>query len=336
MKLNKVFINIFICIALISCNKETTAIEPPVSEQKLELTYSTPPIKVPPGTKFAKDISYGSDQNSKFDIFIPTSSNLTALVVFIHGGGFVGGDKSEIYSQHPDDIRFYLQNNIAFASINYKFRTVGSQEGIMVSLNDIKRCIQFMRYYAKSLNIDKPKIACFGSSAGGGASIYLAFHPDMADPSNSDSISRESTRIKAAGHLTSQCSYDPIVMTDIFNSAGIDILSIPKLEESLMADYGINSFDLFYSDPNIIATRNELNLLGWMTADDPEFFVGNSKPNNTPTTRSEAIHHPLHAKALVDKATSIGLAHIANIPHMNIFPANNETIRAFMIRKLSE
>lgn len=334
--MKKVVTSIFICIVLISCNKEITTREPPAFEPKLELNYGAPPINVPLGTRFAKDISYGSDPDSRFDIFIPTSSSLTALVVFIHGGGFVGGDKSEVYSRHPDDIQDYLHNNIAFASINYKLRTVGSQEGVMVSLNDIKRCIQFMRYYAKSLNIDKSKIACYGGSAGGGASIYLAFHPDMADPSNSDYISRESTRIKAAGHLTSQCTYDPITMIDIFNSAGIDVLSIPGLEESLMADYGINSFDLFYTDPTVNATRNELNMLGWMTADDPEFFVGNPNPNNIPTMRSEAIHHPLHAKALVDKATSIGLAHIAHIPYMNIFPASNETISAFMIRKLSE
>ncbi len=334
--MGKIIIGIFICIIIVGCKKETSTPEAPTSDSELELTYNIPPITIPYGTKFSKDISFGNDPNSRFDIFLPSSSTPTALVVFIHGGGFVGGDKSEVYSQHPDDIRNYLQNSFAFASINYKFRTIGSQEGIMASLDDIKYCIQFMRYYAKSLNIDKSKIACYGGSAGGGASIYLAFHPDMADSSNADPILKESTRIKAAGHLTSQCTYDPILMIDIYDSAGIDVLSVPGLKESLMADYGISSFDQFYNDPAVIAMRNELNMLGWMTTDDPEFFVGNSNPNDIPNNRGEVIHHPLHAKTLVEKATSIGLSYVANIPSMNIYPRNNETISEFMIRKLNE
>ncbi len=320
------------CILMVffSCEKESILNDTP----DLELVYSTPPVPVPDGTRFSANVAYDDHTNAVFDILMPESSQPVPLVVFIHGGGFVGGDKATIYKQNPDNIKTYLDNSIAFATINYQFRTSDPDSGIIVSLKDIKRCIQFIRYHASSFNIDKTRIACYGGSAGGGASIYLAFHPDMADTTNEDPVLRESTRLTAAGHLTSQCSYDPVVVVGIFEAAGIDLSAIPDLKKSLAADYGLASFDQFYTDAEVIALRKELNMLGWMTVDDPEFFVSNGNPNVTPTKRSEVVHHPLHAKILIDKAASIGLPHVSNIPSMNIFAANNETISDFMIRKL--
>lgn len=319
------------CLTILSCENNVVNSDPP----HIELSFTTPPISVPDGTRYAAGISYNNHPNANFDIFLPKSAQPTALVVFIHGGGFVGGDKSSVYQDGSDNIQAFLQDTIAFATINYRFRTSNPDSGIIVSLNDIKRCIQYIRYYATSFNIDKERIACYGGSAGGGASIYLAFHPDMADKSNPDPVLRESTRIAAAGHLTSQASYDPIVMLDFFTKAGIDVLAIPGFKESIAADYGLTTFDEFYTDPKTLALRNELDMLGWMSPDDPEFFVSNGNPNTAPTERRAVIHHPLHAKTLDDKATSIGLAHVTNITSMNIYAANNETLSKFMIRKLT-
>lgn len=329
---NHLFIFLSFTIVLFGCKKNVDNVQTPT----LNLNFTTPPISVPFGVKFAADISYNNSPNSKFDIFLPPSGTPTSLVIFIHGGGFVGGDKSDIYTNNPDNIQAYLQNNLAFATINYQFRTSNPDSGILLSLNDIKRCIQFIRYYAQSFNINKNKVACYGGSAGGGASIYLAFHPEMADVTNADPILRESTRLTAAGHLTSQCSYDPVQMQNIFAPAGIDFFAIPGVATSLLSDFGLDSLNQLYTDPKVIAQRHELDMLGWMSTDDPEFYVSNGNPNTTPTMRSEAIHHPLQAKALDDKATAIGLAHVTNIPSMNIYAVNNETISQFMIRKLSQ
>lgn len=330
--MRRIVIGLFVLTTIFSCTKDSE----PSNNDTLHLKFSSPPVSVPSGTRYAANISYNNNPNSTFDIFLPASSQPTALVVFIHGGGFVGGDKASIYSQSPDDFQSYLQNSIAFASINYQFRTDKPDSGIIISLNDIKRCIQFIRYNANSLNIDKARIGCYGGSAGGGASIYLAFHPEMADPLSPDPIQRESTRLIAAGHLTSQCSYDPTVMVNVFKGAGIDVLAIPGLAQSLAEDYGLNSYDQFFTDANAIALRKELDLIGWMSPDDPEFYVSNGNPNIPPTERKMVIHHPLNAKALDDKATDIGLTHVTNIPSMNIFPLNNETISKFMIRKLTQ
>lgn len=331
MAIMRFFILLIVSSFLFSCSKNN---EPKTTQPTLALTFSAPPISVSPGVKFASDISYNNSPNSVFDIFLPPSAQPTALVIFIHGGGFVGGDKDSAYGQKDTAIQSYLQNNIAFATINYQFRTIGERRGIYTSLDDIKLCLQFIRYYAASFNIDKTKIACYGGSAGGGASIYLAFHPDMADPNNTNPIFRESTRIKAAGHLTSQCSYDPVQMANILTPSGVDIFTIPDIVNSLLLDFGLDSLPQLYSDPEMVLIRKDLDMLGWMSTDDPPFYTSNANPNVPPTVRSQAIHHPLHAKALDEKANSIGLEHVTNIPSMNIFPPNGETVDEFLTRQL--
>ena len=44
--------------------------------------------------------------------------------------------------------------------------------------------MQYIRSRAKEWNIDPTRIASYGSSAGAGTSLWLAFHDDLADPGN--------------------------------------------------------------------------------------------------------------------------------------------------------
>src|SRR5262249_27520469 len=71
------------------------------------------------------------------------------------------------------------------------------------------RALQFVRSKAKEWNIDKKRIGATGGSAGGCSSLWLAFHPDMANPKSDDPIARESTRLYCAAVNGAQTSLDP-------------------------------------------------------------------------------------------------------------------------------
>jgi hypothetical protein len=58
--------------------------------------------------------------------------------------------------------------------------------------------VQFLRMKAKEWNLDPKRFALSGNSAGAGISLWLAFHDDMADPTDKDPIARESTRLWCA------------------------------------------------------------------------------------------------------------------------------------------
>ena len=105
---------------------------------------------------------------------MPNSTNPTALVIFIHGGGFDGGDKAFAYnSDYPEQIVELLANNIAVATINYRLLGANETVGVLKSLNDSKRAVQYIRHIHESLNIDKNRIGLFGVSAGGSTSLWI-------------------------------------------------------------------------------------------------------------------------------------------------------------------
>ena len=56
---------------------------------------------------------------------------------------------------------------------------------------DGARAIQFLRHHADKYHLNKNRFACFGGSAGGCMSMWLAFHDDLADPKNPDPVLRK-------------------------------------------------------------------------------------------------------------------------------------------------
>jgi para-nitrobenzyl esterase len=185
------------------------------------------------------------------------------------------------------------------------------------------------------LNIDKSRIGCYGGSAGGGASIWLGFKDDMADLTSSDPVLRESTRIKSIGHLNSQASYDPLVMEDIFDEFGIDFFSLTDVTEAVLEDYNIVSLNELTTNEQVINMRKDLDMLGWMTSDDPEFYTSNTNSTDNPINKGEAIHHPLQARALYNKAMQLGVVGNAFIPEVPSIPQTNESLPQFICRKLN-
>src|SRR4029078_7369444 len=164
------------------------------------------------------DVSYGPDASNKIDFWKANSAAPTPLVVFIHGGGFRGGDKA---AHNPSLLKACLNSGIYYASINYRLSGCAPYPAEM---QDSARAIQFIRAKATEWNIDPKHIACTGGSAGAGISLWLAFPPDLRRPKSSDPVARQSTRLSCALPTNMQCTYDPreikkIVPGDAYNVA---------------------------------------------------------------------------------------------------------------------
>ena len=270
---------------------------------------------------------YGEHERNTFDIWLAESEKPTPLIIYIHGGGFIGGDKSRYY-ESEDWVRF-LDAGISIASINYRFMNEPPY-GILSSMNDSKRCLQYIRYYAKKYNIDKDKIACSGGSAGAGTSLWLAFSEDMAEPESPDPVLRESTRITAAGAFATQSTYDILLWPDILNLPGT------KSKEELQViarAFGLKSaegIDL-YAQTKI---RNDLDFLGKMNKNAPPFFVYNRRESGVPANDDELQHHPLHAKALKEKAERVGVEAVVYAPAIGILDEKGRDLVEFFQTKL--
>jgi acetyl esterase/lipase len=170
-----------------------------------------PAVKPAPAPKRAPTVAnvpYGSHERQVLDFYKADSPKPTPLLFFIHGGGWVAGDKSGV-----GELEACLKAGISVVSINYRYSWQAQLAGVMPPvqwpLEDAARALQFVRSRAQEWNIDKQRIGASGGSAGACSSLYLAFHDDMADPKSRDPIARESTRLWCAAVSGAQTSLDP-------------------------------------------------------------------------------------------------------------------------------
>lgn len=270
---------------------------------------------------------YGPNERNTFDIWLAKSEKPTPLVIYIHGGGFVGGDKSRYYDSE-DWIQF-LDNGISVATINYRFMNEAPY-GILASMNDSKRCLQYIRFHAEKYNINKNKIACSGGSAGAGTSLWLAFSKDMAEQKNNDPVLRESTKISCAGAFAVQATYDICQWAEIIG------LPKHKTQDELLAiarAFGFKSNEGINVDAQT-EIRKELDFLGKMDKSAAPFYVFNRREGGIPTNDDELQHHPLHAKALKEKAEKVGVEAIVYAPEIGIVDKSNKKLVDFFLEKL--
>lgn len=273
------------------------------------------------------DEKYGEHFRNTFDLWLAESDKPTPLVIYIHGGGFVGGDKSKYYDSK--DLVQFLENGISVAVINYRFMNEAPY-GIMASMNDSKRCLQYLRYHSELYNIDKNKIACSGGSAGAGTSLWLAFNNEMAKPESADPVLRESTQISCAGAFATQSTYDILKWDEIL---GMPLQRSEEEKFSIGRAFGFKSIEnIDLSEQKKI--REELDFLSRMDEHSAPFFVFNKQPGGIPTNQDELNHHPLHAKALKDKAEKVGAEAIVYAPEIGIVDDSGKDLVEFFLEKL--
>lgn len=118
-----------------------------------------------------KDISYTSTfGNNLMDIYYPKASKAKAVLFWMHGGGFVAGDKEAL-----EEFATYIaaNNKIVVAAINYETAPTLTFPGQVKQLDQAYRYLK--KHHSEFLSVDFSKILFGGDSAGGQISgQYLA------------------------------------------------------------------------------------------------------------------------------------------------------------------
>jgi hypothetical protein len=249
------------------------------------------------------DVAYGSHPNNRLDLWLAKSDKPTPLIVFIHGGGFVGGDKSSVGGI---TVKQALDHGVSIASINYRFRTEAS---INVVLRDCARAVQFLRAKADEWHLDKMKIAATGGSAGAGASLWLAFHDDLADPTAEDPVLRESTRLIAAASNSGQASYDIKRWREVLGSDEA-MRFYPQGEWPKM--YGLSTLEDLDSEEGK-RLRADADMLGLISKDDPPVILSANSRHNELNNKGDTNHTPKHSEAIQKRCAEIGVVAILHI-----------------------
>ena len=272
------------------------------------------------------DVAYGKHKLQRFDLWpVPDAKEPTPIVIFIHGGGFRGGDKSLV---RPETIKAYHQAGIAYASMNYRLSDSGPYPMMML---DAVRGLQTIRHRAKEWNINPERVACYGGSAGAGISLWIAFHDDLADPQSDDPIARISTRILAAGTMNGQSTYDIHTFRKWFGVPGLSIGT------ALPAFVGVESEEEL-NTPAARALMKDASPITHLSKDDQvSVYMLYSRPNTKVTKEthsSVSVHHVLLGLKLQEAMKALDLECIVTAPDM---PKDSpyDSLEDFLIDKLS-
>ena len=240
------------------------------------------------------EVSYGPHEMNVLDFYQAAGDGPRPLLVYIHGGGWIGGDKK----QAEANFKPFLDKGISYAAINYRLTGVAP---LPAPVHDAARGIQFIRSKAKEWNINPDRIALTGGSAGACTSMWILLHDDLADPDSDDPVARQSTRVTAAAVAGGQTSIDPKVIEpwlgpNVLKHRMINMAVGEATIEGALANYD-KHHDLYV----------EFSPYNHLDGNDPPLLMTYGNDMTFPSKDAgHGIHHPLYGVKLKAKADAAG------------------------------
>ena len=280
--------------------------------------------------KFFQNLEYGDGKRNKLDLLIPKSKTKTPLVIFLHGGGYKGGNKESSYKKNNiARVKRILGNKIAFASINYSY--LNNNDGLLSSLNDAKLALQFLKYNHSNYNLNRDKVIIWGVSSGANSVLWLGLSDDMAENDSENRVLRESTRVRGIIAINGAHSFNSenwkkmINMPDnMFDFMIKRFLKYPGIDvDKWLVNYKLEKY------------QQSIDYFNFMDSSDPALFIGNYG-DIAPKTISSFNHHPLHAKYLKQRADSLSIVNYVFAPELGIKSKEVNDIVNFILNQVSD
>lgn len=121
-----------------------------------------PPFALPRGVRMQKDAVYASPggRDLHLDLFRPQSGGTAPVIIFVHGGGWRGGSKTQFHRQAAH----MAARGFVCACIEYR---LSGEAKWPTNIDDCKASVRWFWENRWRLNIDPRRIGAAGGSAGG-------------------------------------------------------------------------------------------------------------------------------------------------------------------------
>jgi acetyl esterase/lipase len=155
------------------------------------------------------DIAYNSGSLHKFDLYLPAHRDrATKLIVYIHAGGFTGGDKAD----DANIAKFFASKGYVAATINYSLSGNGSNANVRTMADEVKQGVASIVQAARSRGYAVDAMAISGGSAGGTLAMIYAYRDAEQSP----------VPVKAVISLVGPAAFDPIAWFGINDNFASD------------------------------------------------------------------------------------------------------------------
>ena len=261
---------------------------------------------------FLENVAYGEKSRNNLDIHIPNLINPKGLLIFFHGGAFVGGDKTDIFEEYLSSIFLkIIKKDIIIVSANYSFLDSQGSKGVITSLEDGKNVISFLEQNRNLLNLNNNLTVLSGVSAGAGISLWNGFR------------NNKSENISGILAIEAQSSYNVYTWEKVFKGFKIDQMRkiYPELDEIYLN---------FYKGKTDGKLLKSLDYPSMMDKMDPPFYISNRAGKDLINVNNQIdfdvlYHSFLHADYLRKNAIE------ANLKFSGIYQENPDD---FILRML--
>ncbi len=106
-------------------------------------------------------------------------------LVFIHGGGWVGGS----VTQFNDQSKYLASRGLVCAQVEYRLLKNNQTGPPTICCEDAKSAMRYVRSHSAELGIDPNRIAAAGGSAGGQLAAFVGMVPGQDDPKDDLNVS---------------------------------------------------------------------------------------------------------------------------------------------------
>ena len=286
------YLLVFIIASFISCINDENRYN--LKDLELEFGVNASVSRIDDYSIFFENVEYGEKSRNKLDIHIPDLVSPKGLLIFFHGGAFIGGDKSDIFEEYLSSIFLkIIKKGIIIVSANYSFLDSDGSKGVLTSLEDGKNVISFLEQYRNLLNLNDSEIVLSGVSAGAGISLWNGFRDNKFE------------NISGILAIEAQSSYNVYTWEKVFKGFNID--EMRKLYSDLDEIY-LN----FYKGKPDGKLLEMLDFSLMMDKMDPCFYISNRAGKDLINSNNEIdfdvlYHSFLHADYLRKKAMDANL-----------------------------
>jgi len=262
----KKFVFLYLVVLIISCKKSD------INNQPLPATTLT-------------NVSYSTDASQKMDVYLPAgrSTDSTKMMVLVHGGAWISGDKADFASFIP-----VIQQRFpayAIANVNYRLATT-TMNHFPTQENDMKAVFDFLIQKSGDYKVSQ-KFVVLGASAGAHMALLQAYK--YASP-----------KILAVVDF-----FGPTDMTDLYNFYSSDPNN-QLLFQLLMSGTPL-------SNPSLYTQSSPLNFVTAQSC--PTIIFHGTTDDVVPISESTALKNKLSSIGVVNQMTSY-----ANVGH-EIWPS---------------
>lgn len=150
-----------------------------VDPPKTAALYAPMQQKEPYGdVKVERDVKYGPAERNLLDVFVPdSSSGARPVLIFVHGGGFVAGNKRNPNSPFYDNIMLWAVKN-GFVGVNMTYRLAPASPW-PAGAEDIASVVQWVTKEIAARGGDPSRIYLTGQSAGAVHVAGYVSHPEL-------------------------------------------------------------------------------------------------------------------------------------------------------------